>query len=212
MPDQCSSAFGGQPNLWVEVSVAGAPVGRTKIGAVPYSIEANDAALLQGNTAAALAVPSGLIAMFGGASCPTGWTLCNGSGGTPNLVGSYVKGGTAVAAAAGQNTHAHTLSLSTAAGGSHYHIAMFDWTGSGNVYGHFFPYQGDASVVSPAGAGPWTATSHLVVAGTGGLDSTADNGGMLTTTTADHTHSVSGSTSTVSHEPAHVTLLFCMKN
>ena len=35
---------------------------------------------------------------FWRARCPAGWSLCNGSANTPNLVDSYVKAGTAFAA------------------------------------------------------------------------------------------------------------------
>lgn len=40
-----------------------------------------------------LAVPSGTIAMFNGKSdIPEGWAICDGTKGTPNLVGKFIKG------------------------------------------------------------------------------------------------------------------------
>ncbi len=50
MPDTCAAGVGTHPDLWVEVSLAGTPLGRSKTGAVPYAIEANNATQLQGMT------------------------------------------------------------------------------------------------------------------------------------------------------------------
>ncbi|MGC4069240.1 MAG: hypothetical protein QM784_32245 [Polyangiaceae bacterium] len=46
LPETCASAVRGNANLWSEVLVNGSPLGRTKIGAVPYALEA--AAATQG--------------------------------------------------------------------------------------------------------------------------------------------------------------------
>lgn len=40
LSDACTTAVKASPELWVEVNVAGAPVARTKLGAVPYAVEA----------------------------------------------------------------------------------------------------------------------------------------------------------------------------
>lgn len=37
-------------------------------------------------------VPAGLISMWAGTSPPTGWALCNGAGGTPDLRGMFIVG------------------------------------------------------------------------------------------------------------------------
>ena len=39
LPKACSDAISGNPDLWSELQVEGAPMGRTKLGAVPYAIE-----------------------------------------------------------------------------------------------------------------------------------------------------------------------------
>jgi hypothetical protein len=41
LPDTCTAAVAGNPNVWVDVFVDGADTGTTKIGAVPYAVEAN---------------------------------------------------------------------------------------------------------------------------------------------------------------------------
>ncbi|MGJ0625060.1 tail fiber protein [Xenorhabdus bovienii] len=39
-------------------------------------------------------LPKGMIVMFSGSSIPTGWALCNGTKGTPNLINRFILGGT----------------------------------------------------------------------------------------------------------------------
>jgi hypothetical protein len=43
LPDTCATAVKDNPDLWVNVVVDGASVGRSKLGAVPYAIEAGHA-------------------------------------------------------------------------------------------------------------------------------------------------------------------------
>ncbi len=43
LPDTCTTVIRGKPDLWLEVFVDGATMGRTKLGAVPYAIEATHA-------------------------------------------------------------------------------------------------------------------------------------------------------------------------
>jgi hypothetical protein len=43
LPDECTAAVQSNPDLWIEVAVSGSPVGRTKLGAVPYAVEASHA-------------------------------------------------------------------------------------------------------------------------------------------------------------------------
>jgi hypothetical protein len=44
LPEACTAAVSANPDLWVDVVVEGVSVGRTKLGAVPYAIEADHAA------------------------------------------------------------------------------------------------------------------------------------------------------------------------
>ena len=76
-------------------------------------------------------IPSGLIALWSGsiASVPTGWFLCNGSNGTPDLRDRFIVGaGTcySVAATGGSAnavvvSHTHSFSGSSSSAGSHAH-------------------------------------------------------------------------------------------
>jgi hypothetical protein len=44
LPDDCAARVHEDPGIWVEVSVDGASLGRVKVGAVPYALEATHAA------------------------------------------------------------------------------------------------------------------------------------------------------------------------
>jgi hypothetical protein len=50
--------------------------------------------ILQSSSGSAATVPTGLIAIWSGAtgSIPSGWTLCNGTNGTPDLRNSFIIG------------------------------------------------------------------------------------------------------------------------
>ncbi len=50
LPDTCSAKIQATPNLWIDVTVDGGSLGRTKLGAVPFAVEAGHA--LAADTAA----------------------------------------------------------------------------------------------------------------------------------------------------------------
>lgn len=59
LPAECTAAVKANPDLWIDVQVDGASIGRTKLGAVPYAIEAghaDNATTAASATSAAMAV------------------------------------------------------------------------------------------------------------------------------------------------------------
>ncbi|SFU61259.1 tail fiber protein [Xenorhabdus koppenhoeferi] len=48
-------------------------------------------------------LPTGIIVMFSGSNIPTGWALCDGKNGTPDLIDRFIMGGTT------QNIHGQSL-------------------------------------------------------------------------------------------------------
>lgn len=116
-------------------------------------------------------IPSGVIVMWSGsvASIPSGWFLCNGSNGTPNLRDKFIVcasgdyGGVAVTGISGgptryggKNKHMHTLSFS--GGGSTSSpvsgsIDVQSGTGAtvaGSSHNHTFSFSGDVATQYPS--------------------------------------------------------------
>jgi microcystin-dependent protein len=79
--------------IWMQVGYSYKLVLQTSTGVLLQTLD-NLYPILQNATATATTIPTGLIAIWSGAtgSIPTGWTLCNGSNGTPDLRNSFVIG------------------------------------------------------------------------------------------------------------------------
>jgi microcystin-dependent protein len=127
--------------------------------------------------------PAGGIIMWSGsiASIPSGWALCDGTGGTPNLTDRFVVGAGssyAVGDTGGSDTttlseanlpaHTHSFSATTSTGGAHQHTQIY--------------YQ---------------QTSSIGQSATGANNAGAATANYLTTNTGSsgaHSHTVSGTT------------------
>lgn len=188
----------------------------TKINA---NLDAIDAALT-------FTVPSGGIIMWSGsiASIPSGWFLCDGTNGTPDLRDRFVVGAGstyAVNATGGvdtvtltaaqtpahthsfsattsghSNDHTHSFSGTTSANGAHGHFTMH--TQSGNVFGY------DAFTHSGLFIQTTGTTQTLAAANTSGIgDHTHTISGTTGGTSSNHTHTVSGFTGSVGGGAAH---------
>lgn len=85
LPD-CQAAVGASPDLWLEAIVDGKSLGRTKLGAVPYAVEANhavsaDSATAGGPLATQLAqAKAGVDALTARADAPLATTLSANQG------------------------------------------------------------------------------------------------------------------------------------
>jgi len=73
LPDNCTQASRETPNLWAEIVVDGASLGRTKIGTVPYAVEAERATQASGPLRQQI-VPPGAVMAFALEACPPGWS------------------------------------------------------------------------------------------------------------------------------------------
>lgn len=149
-------------------------------------------------------VPPGTITMWSGAieSIPTGWALCNGTKGTPDLTSKFVYGASAtnqVGTTGGSGSHSHTAgnttatnnatTLTTAMMPSHAHTQLRVDTGGRrwSLYG---------GPVNNAGADQ----------NVGGIYSSG-GGGSHTHTQAAHTHTVGNANSL----PPYMILAYIMK-
>ncbi|HHY72707.1 MAG TPA: hypothetical protein GX497_05695 [Bacillus bacterium] len=178
-------------------------------------------------------IPSGLISMWSGAisSIPTGWALCNGSNGTPDLRDRFIVGAGstyAVGATGGASTIALTAAqlpahthdkgtLTVASDGAHTHAPGTLTTSSSGAHTHTVTldivYQtevgrGDYSAAFPAGNKNFTTSSSG--AHTHTISGATASGGA-------HAHAITGATASVgsgqSHEnrPPYYALAYIMK-
>jgi len=175
-----------------------------------------------------IAMPAGGIIMWSGsvASIPTGWLLCDGTSGTPDLTGRFVvhadadSGGTydvgdtggadsVTLAEANLPSHTHSFSATTGAAGAHTHAAVADAAGA---HTHNIPVYGGSNGSFVSGE---TAD---VFFGNRATDSAGTHVHTVSMTPAiDHTHTVSGTTEATGsgtafdNRPAFYALAYIMK-
>ena len=136
-------------------------------------------------------VPSGTIVMYNGSSAPSGWAVCNGSNGTPDLRGRFIVAaggsysGTGGSADAVVVSHSHGYS-SFSSTGDHTHSVSQSSTNVSNQSNHTHP-AGNYSVSNASGG----SHSHSV-------DFDTDEGGSHT-----HQANISGNTGNQSANHTH---------
>jgi microcystin-dependent protein len=150
-------------------------------------------------------VPTGGIIMWSGsvASIPTGWALCNGSSGTPDMRDRFVVGA-GNSYAVGDTGGANSVTLTEAQMPAHTHT----FSGSTNTTGaHIHPITGDIF----SGNGTFTGFTPRT---TSGNFFTNNN---TTSSAGDHSHTFSGTTASrgggQAHEnrPPYYALAYIMK-
>jgi len=184
--------------------------------------------------------PSGGIVMWSGTigNIPTGWKLCDGTNGTPNLVDRFIVGSTSdsgqthdigdtggtnslTLAAGNIPSHTHSFSATTGEAGSHNHTGTTSTDGdhyhldgevmdvtSEATYGH--TADASASRVDQSQAETKSNHAHTSTAG-------SHNHTFTTSTASNHTHSVSGTTGATGsgdafdNRPDYYALAFIMK-
>jgi hypothetical protein len=135
--------------------------------------------ILQNSTAVGDTIPPGLIAIWSGStgSIPSGWVICDGSNGTPNLRDSFIVGAGnnyAVGAAGGSAdsivvSHTHTAT-SVVTDPQHDHsVARFDTFGAVHTLANGFIGIGSQGSTGAASTGITVATTNQStgVSGTG---------------------------------------------
>jgi len=166
-------------------------------------------------------IPAGIISMWSGsiASIPTGWLICDGTSGTPDLRNRFIVGAGstyAVAATGGSAdatlvSHAHTFSGSTSgmsANQTHSHGV----TDPG--HNHAMPIWGQASSIGqPYYEGRATSPLNVPVP-----TSTSATGISINNANIDHVHTYSGTTAsagssaTNANLPPYYALAYIMKS
>ena len=148
-------------------------------------------------------IPSGLICMWSGATVPTGWALCNGSNGTPDLRDRFIVG-SGSSYAIGTTGGSNTVTLTIAQMPAHTHTATTKVTG-GSATG---------SVTIPSyGSTAYSGSGFALGAGTSGQFVKNQSYSVNTTFNPTATTTVSNTGSGSSHEdrPPYYALAFIMK-
>lgn len=128
-------------------------------------------------------VPVGTIVLWWGSTVPSGWKLCNGTNGTPNLLDKFVMGSNLVSGVANTGgsvnavlvSHTHTAATTVASAGAHTHpVDLNDAVTSGET-AHISAGGGgvlfnNQSLVESAGAHTHTATTTVTAAGESGTN------------------------------------------
>lgn len=109
---------GSLPQIWRKLFENNGQGPNIKSGIIPID---NDTIILNNdNKLAASGIPSGVITMWSGAiaDIPTGWALCNGENGTPNLLDRFIiaaGNNSAPGDTGGAATHTHDITVDATA-------------------------------------------------------------------------------------------------
>ena len=144
----------------------------------------------------AAAFPSGGIIIWSGsvASVPSGWYLCNGSNGTPDLRDRFVVGAGSTYAVADTGGSANAIVV------SHTHTATSTVTDPGHT--HLIP---NTRAGSPNGG------AIYIAGGQSGPSNTDNTGSNTTGITVATTNASSGSSGTNANLPPYYALAYIMK-
>jgi hypothetical protein len=137
-----ASTGSGASGTWA-IAISGSAGSVASGGTIASNVTATTQAVTTDNTTVATTafvrdiIPTGVILMWSGsiASIPTGWFLCDGNNGTPNLLNRFIVGAGATYAvnATGGSadavvvSHSHSAT-STASGGTHHHLQFWNGT------------------------------------------------------------------------------------
>ncbi len=135
-----------------------------------------------------LAFPSGAVVAFNAATCPTGWAIADGTGGTPDLRGEFIRG---LDNGRGVDVGRVLASSQTADYQSHSHSVNPPATNTNSAGNHLH-------TVNPPATNTTTAGNHLHTVNppatntntTGNHNHSVDPPNTTTTTNGNHNHSI----------------------
>lgn len=207
----------------------------------------NAAHSLRGNGTWAAPVPAGVIVMWGGlvSAIPSGWVLCDGQNGTPDLRSKFVKGAAAgvdPGTTGGSTSHSHTTgTYAVADHAAHTHavtsnvaVAAHTFTQPTIAWPASVPtFTGNSVAAASSGAAPklftantstgvtanttatgtvaWPASVPTASGGAVSAHSVTNNAVTSGAPSAALSHSLSGTSDTVNHEPTFYSLCFIQK-
>jgi hypothetical protein len=175
-------------------------------------------------------LPVGTILAFSGATpLPSGWHVCDGNAGTPNLVGRFLRGAVAAGGTGGSDTQSHGINhdhaaftsgassaANTGAAGAHEHLTAFGFD-SANLY--YTGGDGAGEDLPRFGSSVITANRATAVKGAEAVGATRL---ANTESEADHAHTMAhdhpvdppaftGTSGSADNRPAYYEVIFIMK-
>lgn len=188
-------------------------------------------------------LPTGIICMWSGllANVPTGWVLCDGANGTPDLRDRFIKGWTAdvdPGTTGGAATHSHGVgtyapsahsgaAVDTHASHTHDYTQIVQHThpvtDPGHAHTQASTTTSTGSTSNRLGTADTSSTAQNTGTATTGITTSNPAGSVATGTTAGPSaalthavtqpaaHTMSGSSNAVNHEPAYYQLAYIMK-
>ena len=170
--------------IWMQTGYTYKLVIQTSIGTTLQTLD-NLYPILQNSSGTGATIPTGLIAIWSGAtgSIPSGWTLCNGTNGTPDLRNSFIIGA-----------------------GSTYAVGQTGGSADAIVVSHTHTVTDPGHLHNTASTG---ATSTLINAGAG--NTTGASTSTTATATTGITIQTAGTSGTNANLPPYYALAFIMK-
>lgn len=161
-------------------------------------------------------IPSGLIAMWHGliANIPSGWKICDGNNGTPNLLGKFIRSVPTAATNPGTTGGNDSLSIAEANLPSHQHSIPASGT-----HQHTIAASGTHTHTVPLGADIETGDQFAGAVNNAGSNNSGAGGdhshGGTVAAGGDHNHGGNtgaiGSGTALDNRPAYYELAFIMK-
>ena len=156
---------------------------------------------------AAEVMPAGIIAMWSGtiATIPTGWSLCDGTGSTPNLIAKFIRGVATSGTNPGGTGGAEDHTLSAAELTQHSHPISFT-SGAGSAHSHGVTDPGHSHTI-PVAVSDVDAdlVPQLVSPSSTTFSSNSAVTGISINNESAHTHAISGTSGTT---PGSATVAF----
>lgn len=189
-------ASGRVPNeIWLQTGYSYKFIIQTAAGVTLQTLD-NIYPILQNAPAVSNVVPSGLISMWSGSigSIPSGWLLCDGTNGTPDLRNSFIlgAGNSYVVGATGGSPDAIVV--------NHTHTPTTTVTDPGHFHSTTFAFRFDNNAYSGGGAGSFGS-------GTGTYNTDTKTTGISVNTSIAST----GVSGTGANMPPYYALAFIMK-